>query len=206
MGTSEAAEVMNCGTYRIDLGNEWFYVGSSNNLRKRESHHRSALCRGVHRNIIAQRAYKKYGEFSFTVLSNYSEDELLEQEQILLDLHSKNPKCANISVTAGSPNKGRKFSAQHRARMSIAQTGKKLTLQHRAKIGAAKIGKKLSPEHCAALSASRLGKTRPPRSPAWRAAQSAAQTGKKLTAEHRAAMSVSQKARWARTREAAATT
>ena len=153
MGTPQADKIMNCGTYRIDLGNGWFYIGSSNNLRKRESHHRSTLRRGVHRNNIAQRAYKKYGEFSFTVLGHYLADVLLEQEQILLDCHRKDLKCVNVAVIAGSPNKGRKFSIEHRARMSIAQTGKKLTLEHREKLRAAKIGKKLSVEHRAALSA-----------------------------------------------------
>ena len=59
----------------------------------------------------------------------------------------------NCGVYRIDPNKGRKFSPEHRARMSVAQTGKKLTLEHRAKLRAAKIGKKLSPEHCASLSA-----------------------------------------------------
>ena len=153
MGTDNLSGIKNCGVYRIDLGSGWFYLGSSNNLRKRECHHRSALRRGVHRNMIAQRAYKKYGKFCFTVLANYPEDVLLQHEQILLDYYRKDPKCANVAQVAGSPNKGRKFSPEHRARMSVAQTGKKLTLEHRAKLRAAKIGKKLSPEHCASLSA-----------------------------------------------------
>lgn len=195
MGIEDASGIINCGIYRIDLGNDWFYIGSSNNLRKRESHHRSALRRGVHRNKIAQRAYKKYGEFLFTVLGHYSEDCLLQQEQILLDLHRKNPKCVNVAITAGSPNKGRKFSAEHRAKMSIAQTGKKLTMEHREKLRAAKIGRKLSVEHCAALSVARKGKKRPPFSTEWRANISAARTGKRASDETRANMSAAQRRR-----------
>jgi group I intron endonuclease len=211
MGTPDAAEVIKSGVYRIDLGNEWYYVGSACNLKQRERQHRSDLRRGVHCNQIMQRAYDKYGQFSFMVLGRYAVDEILGQEQALLDEHCGNAKCANIALVVGSSlgvkrsDKARaNMSAaasrrppttdEARANMSAARKGKRrppFTPEWRSNIGAAGLGRKASDETRAKMSIAQTGRKMPPCSTEWRLAQSAAQTGKKASDATRAKMSAS---------------
>jgi group I intron endonuclease len=210
MGTEDAAGVMKSGVYRIDLGGGWFYVGSSVDLARREYDHRRLLRRGIHTNIIAQRAYDKYGYFSFTVLKRYPVDGILKGEQALLDAHFSDQKCANIARVAGSPTKGLKTSDETKAKIRAATIGRKKSPEHRAammgrklsketreKIRIAATGRKLSDEHRATLTGRK-------RSDQTRKNISDALMGRKLSAEHCAALSAAQTARWARLREAAA--
>jgi len=226
MGTEDAAEVLKSGVYRIDLGNGWFYVGSASDLKQRERQHRRELERGSHCNIIVQRVYGKYRQFTFTILGRYPTNEILDREQCLLDEHCQDDKCANIAPVAGSCL-GVKHSAETRANMSAAakqRIRRPHTPETRAAISAAKTGKKLSSEHCAKLSAAQTGKKRKPltsehrakisrahtgmkHSDESRAKISAVQIGKKMpprTPEHRAKISAAKTEYWARVREAAA--
>jgi len=186
MGTAEAAEVIKSGVYRIDLGGGRYYVGSACDLKRREVVHRSYLRCAGHHNRAAQRAFNKYGVFVFTVLGRYPVDEILLQEQILLDAHFADPKCANFAPTAGNCL-GRKCSDATRAKISTANKGKKRSREHCAAISAAHTGKKLSPEHRAAQTAGRTGMKY---SPSHCAAISASQVGRKHTAASRAKMSL----------------
>lgn len=52
---------------------------------------------------------------------------------------------------------GRRFTPEHRARISAANKGRQLTEEQRAKLAASKRGKKLSPDHKAKLLASWKG-------------------------------------------------
>ena len=209
MGTAEAAEVIPSGVYRIDLGNDWFYVGSACNLKQRERQHRSALRRGDHDNQIVQRAFNKYAEFIFTVLGRYAVDEIIGQEQILLDAHRDDAKCANIAIVAANGMSGRKHSPESRAKMSVSRTGRVISAEWRAALSAAGKGKKKPPRtleqrtaaslaqtgripsHAtrAKMSATRKGRPMPPFTAEHRAAMSAARKGKKLSPEHCAAIS-----------------
>jgi group I intron endonuclease len=195
------SKVAKSGTYRIDLGGGWFYVGSSRDLAKREREHRRSLTTDTHFNQILQRAFDKHsGSFEFTVLGLHPEDELLEREQTLLDAHRDDPKCANIAVVAGSGMAGRTHSGESRTRMrdshkgmtgrqhtpetrekmSASQAGRKAgppTAEARANMSAAGKAKTFSAEHRAALSAANKGRKA---SPAARAKMSAAKKGKKL--------------------------
>jgi group I intron endonuclease len=193
------------GVYRIDLGKGWFYIGSSQDLAKRDREHRRTMQNGNHFNKIVQRAFDKYGQYVFTVLERYPLEEIIGQEQILLDKYRSNAKCANIAAVAGAPMTGRKFSPEHRAAISAAKTGKTPSPEHRAALSAAGTGKKRpprSPEWCAALSAREF-------SPEIRARmKGASNAGRKMpprTIEHRANMSAAVKAYWARRRVAEST-
>ena len=166
---------MNSGVYRIDLGNGWFYVGSSSDLRRRKRDHRRELVSGSHRNRIMQNVYAKHGVFTFTVIGHYPVDEIIAREQVLLDLHHSDPRCANNLPTAGN-SLGVKRSAETCARMSAAAS--KMSAETRAKISAAATGRRLSPETRAKLSAARSNS-----SPETRARQSAAKLGRKRSAE-----------------------
>ena len=190
MGTAEGADVIPSGVYRIDLGGGWFYLGSSKDLTKREGKHRWELGRGDHGNKILQNVFNKYQKFDFIVLGRYPVGEILGHEQVLLDKHFKDPKCANVAAFAGRSMAGRKASDATRSKMSASRMGHVVSVDTRAKISAAQIGRKISPEHRRALIAAQTGlKHTPERC----AKKSAVQTGKKLSLEHCAAISQGQK-------------
>ena len=196
MGTAEAAEVIPSGVYRIDLGNDWFYLGSACNLKQREAVHRSTLRTGNHFNRVAQRVFDKYGEYSFTVLGRYPVNEIIEQEQILLDKHGVDSKCANIAPMAGNCQ-GVKHTDDTKRKVSLAGKGKKTSPENRA----AMMGRKCSAETRAKMSAALKGRTI---SPEWRQKIAAGNTGRKHSDETKAKMSAAKTAYWARIRQAAA--
>lgn len=71
------------GIYAIkNTHNGKLYIGSSARLRRRAYEHFSALRKGQHFNVHLQRAWRKYGEgsFSFNVIELCSEANLLEFE------------------------------------------------------------------------------------------------------------------------------
>ena len=194
------------GLYRIDLGNERFYVGSAKNLRAREAKHRSTLVKGKHHNRVVQSAFNLRGVFDFKVLELCEVDELITHEQQLLDEHFNDPKCANLLPVAGSalgmkhtPEARVKISAagrtrerapvseQARQRMSAAHLGNKPSAETRAKMSAARTGHKHSPETLA-----RIGAASRNRSPETLAKMSASRLGKKrgpISEETRAKLS-----------------
>lgn len=206
--------MLKSGVYRIDLGGDgWYYLGSAQDLEKRERQHCGDLKRGDHCNQIMQNVFNKHGAFEFTVLGRYPVDEILRHEQILLDAHCADTKCTNIAlVAAGSPMAGRNHTDESRAKMSASTAGSRHTEEARANMSAAAVGKKKSPEHCAAmraanlgrevaagtrakLSAAQTGKKMPPRTAEWRAKMSAAQVGRAKSPEHRAKLSAALKGR-----------
>lgn len=196
MGTADAAEVIPSGVYRIDLGGGWFYVGSACKLNQRERQHLNALRRGDHDNQIVQRAFNKYAEFVFTVLSRYPVDEIIRQEQILLDAHRDDAKCANIAIVAANGMSGRKHSPESRAKMSASRKGRVISAEWRAALSAAGKGKKKPPRTLEQRTAARLAQTGRIPSDATRAKMSATRKGRPMppfTSEHRAAMSAARK-------------
>ena len=105
------------GIYRINLGNGWFYIGSSVNMGRRRGQHLCQLVAQKHGNQKMQRVYDKYQIFEFEILFECPVDELLSKEQVLIDAHFTDGKCANLSPTAASP-RGTKHSPQSCANMS----------------------------------------------------------------------------------------
>lgn len=205
---------MASGIYRIDLGNENFYIGSAVNLKRRENEHHNDLKRQVHRNKIAQNCWDKYGVFEFTILEECTKDELLKREQIYLDKYFNDEKNINIALVASNPMLGRKHSNEARAKMSAWQIGRVMSADARAKMShswklrasdsdetrakksASSKGKPKSAEHRAKISAA--AKLRPPVSAETRAKLSAAQLGKTASAETRAKISMAGKLRYKR--------
>ena len=141
------------GIYRIDLGNDWFYIGSAVSLRHRKSKHRRDLERKLHNNQIMQRCWNKYGIFKFTVLEECEIDNLLIREQLLIDQYFSDLKNVNLAPIAGS-SLGVVRSAEYRAKMSVSCKGRILSAETRAKMSAAKKGVPLSTEHRAKISES----------------------------------------------------
>jgi len=157
------------GVYHINLGNDYFYIGSAVNTKSREQNHRNTLLRNDHRNRFVQRCWNKYGVFQFTILEKCPVVNLIVCEQTYLDQYFDDPKNTNIHRIAGSP-------------LGITRSSKT-----REKISVARKGIQFSPEHCANISAALKGKTQLAESNEKR---SVALKGKKLSPEHRAKLLV----------------
>lgn len=145
---------LTAGIYKITcLADDKIYIGSAVNLRKRWINHKSSLNTGNHRNNYLQKAWNKYGELCFTIeiLELCERSVAIEREQYYLDLlQPYKERGFNLATHAGlstlgrvhSPetraklggNKGRKFSAETKARVSAAGLGRITSEETRAKI------------------------------------------------------------------------
>lgn len=103
--------------------NNRFYVGRTNNMKRRIKEHRSDWRRGIHGNAHMQRTYNKYGEDAFEILpmvTGLTEQGAIDMEQMLLDKHASNRDCYNMQTNAvgGGRAPGFKVSAETRAKQS----------------------------------------------------------------------------------------
>jgi group I intron endonuclease len=88
----------------VNLRNNHRYVGSSYDLPRRLSYHRTLLKRGKHDNQHLQRAYNKYGEgaFIFKVVTCCCKEDCLLYEQIFIDkLHPEYNMTKKAGNSAG---------------------------------------------------------------------------------------------------------
>lgn len=88
------------GVYMIkNETNGKFYIGSSKNINKRWSQHKSDLKRGKHKNTHLQRSYNKNGNvFSYTILEETDDDSLLLKEQEYIDKYRNDKNFYNIGL------------------------------------------------------------------------------------------------------------
>lgn len=122
------------------------------------------------------------------------------------------PARAAGAQRAAEKNRGRKLTAEHKAKIGAAGRGREVSAGTRAKMSAIFLGRKLSEEHRAKMSAARMG--RPPankgqpRSESSKAKMSAAKRGRQPSAnllaggarwrkENAALLSANRKALWA---------
>lgn len=163
------------GIYIIrNSANDYFYVGSSVNLRNRWQHHQSCLRRNTHHNRRLQSAWNKYGAgaFSFSVIEIVPHRAVIaEAEQRWLDAIGVASRrdaynfCPVAYSSAGakrSLESRRRISESQRKRVytpemkaacaanlrkaTIARKGTKLTKTHRERIAKAHRGKVVSAE------------------------------------------------------------
>jgi len=130
--------------------NNHIYIGSSADFTSRYKRHRRDLRSGRHHSRYLQRAYDKYGEHNFkvsVVALVDDENDLIPMEQHFLDNFI--PEY-NMNPTAGS-NLSRRWSAESRRRMSIAQTGRKHPQHVKDKISKAHKELKISVGRIASL-------------------------------------------------------
>jgi group I intron endonuclease len=109
------------------------YVGSSMDINKRFSTHRSMLKNNYHHSKYLQNAWNKYGEkqFQFKQIANCNtHEEAIKLEQAFLDCFYRNNlfnvKSDAFGVGSGKhhPNKGKPLSVEHKLKVSIALKGK----------------------------------------------------------------------------------
>lgn len=93
----------------VNLINDKFYVGSTNNQRERFRTHRNKLRRGVHHCAHLQASWLKYGEekFAFKVVAQVPDEaSLQEAEDAWLVAHVGKAHCYNTGLRSGAPMRG----------------------------------------------------------------------------------------------------
>ena len=94
------------GVYLIlNLCNNNFYIGSSNNFIKRKRAHFYKLKNNKHDNIHLQRAFNLYGKenFEFIIVELLIKEDLKAFEQLFLDEWFGKLECYNLYQTAEGP-------------------------------------------------------------------------------------------------------
>lgn len=93
----------------VNLVNDKFYVGSTNNKNERFRTHRNKLRRGVHHCAHLQASWNKYGEekFAFKVIAHVPDGESLQDaEDAWLISHVGKAHCYNAGLRSGAPMRG----------------------------------------------------------------------------------------------------
>jgi len=146
------------GIYKlISKHSEEFYIGSSQNLRKRELDHYSLLRNNKHPNRYLQNVWNKYSDIYFEIVEECLIDNLIVREQYYID--TLLPKY-NLRPIAES-NKGWKMSEKAKLKLSIANKGKTISEEHKKAISEKnkilRTGVRLSEEHIEAIRKVRTG-------------------------------------------------
>lgn len=133
MGANERSQLS--GVYRLDFPSGHFYIGQSANVLQRWRLHRTKFKYGTmqrhHPKLF--NVWRKHGEPSFTVLAYCESEEMTRIEQHLIDRYWGDPLFANTNPDATTSRgvkrthipwqKGKKFTALHRQRLSEAKKG-----------------------------------------------------------------------------------
>jgi group I intron endonuclease len=111
------------GVYTItNIINGKYYVGSSNNIKRRWRHHKDTLRRGIHPNKYLQRAFDKYGEDNFLFEIVELTEEYILKEQEILDRNFE--ATYNIAIMADAPMTGKKHAEKVKKLLSKKLSGK----------------------------------------------------------------------------------
>ena len=129
---------MDSGVYKITcLGNNKFYIGSSQNITKRFNVHKRQLNNNTHINPFLKNAWNKYGEsnFVFEVIEYCDIDILLEREQYYMD----KTQCYNREIGFNNCLKsdrplGYKHTEENKLIMSKNKKGTKQKIETTKKI------------------------------------------------------------------------
>jgi group I intron endonuclease len=168
-----------CGIYAVvNTVTGRAYVGGSENIPGRWSHHKWALRRGMHHNAEFQTDWNNLGaaKFKFAVLTECPSSALRDEERRAIADAASASGVYNAYLQA-TPL-GHKHSEEVCARRSETLTGRpcsddtrakmaawKRSDQLRAKLSAALSGRPKSPEHRAAIAAALRGRKIGPQSP-----------------------------------------
>lgn len=140
---------MTIGIYKIECAvNGKIYIGSSVNVEKRWSDHRWQLNNKIHSNPHLQSAWILYGSetFIFSLIEECLDSEILIREQYYLDILFKDANTFNIATIAGSAQKGKKLSEDHKRKISEGNKGKVVSEETKRKMSESQKGKKKTPE------------------------------------------------------------
>lgn len=139
------------------------YVGSSKNIPKRWSAHKTLLRQGRHHSPFLQNAWNSHGEFAF-------EFKIIEAVEIASDLFGREQFWIdklgayiasggmNAAAWAGMPMLGRKLPEQHKAKIAAKSVGRKHSDETKQKQREWHLGRPRSEETKAKLRVANLGK------------------------------------------------
>lgn len=146
------------GIYKIkNTINNFSYIGSSKDIKRRFRNHKYFLRANKHGSIYLQRSWNKYGEnnFIFEILETVDLQKDLENRE---QYHIDNTKCLyNLCKTAGNTF-GYKHTEETKRKISESNKGKVLSNEVKNKISKALKGRKLSKEVRKKISISKKGK------------------------------------------------
>ena len=112
-----------------------FYIGQSNNVRKRIWEHDHFLKNGTHCNPYLKAAWIKYGENSFrAIVLEYCNRELMEnRERFWISFYKSNQKKFGYNIYFGSAGNGFKKSSSEETKLKISKAlkGRKITEKER---------------------------------------------------------------------------
>ena len=121
------------GIYKITaLHSGEFYIGSSNDIKRRWERHRHYFKINQHQNRLLQRIYNKHGKdnFLYEIIEYVDKCKLEEFEQKYMD--ELNPKL-NLRKIAKN-NQGLKHTEEAKQKMRNAKLGKKLSNETKEKL------------------------------------------------------------------------
>ena len=111
------------------------YIGSAAKLRKRELNHLSELRRNIHKNSYLQRAWRKYGEKSFTFeVLEYVDDPamLTEREDYYIALYKTTNRRYGYNLSPVAESRlGAVLSEATKRKIGMANKGNKNMLGHK---------------------------------------------------------------------------
>jgi len=177
--------------------NQRIYIGSSVSCWRRWNQHKASLRRGDHPNSHLQAHANKYGIEDLVFAIEEVEPDLtlrLGVEQLMVTA-LVGEGCFNLSLDVWAFMTGRKFTPEHKAKISAGLTGRTVSPETGAKISKAKKGTIASPETRARMSAVRTGKPGTPRTPEAKERLRVVNLGRHPTLETRAKMSAAGKGR-----------
>lgn len=142
-----------CGIYAIrNTITGKHYVGSSSSIRDRWYQHRCDLRFNRHHSRMLQRAWNKYGENAFELLTIEvcERGELFERETFHLDrLESANP--AKGYNTLPKPGSGLGYKHTDEARLRMSASHRKIPREKRLEFCRSFVGRKHTPETLAKM-------------------------------------------------------
>ena len=146
------------GTYIIKhVPSGYFYIGSTNNIRKRITDHRYELNRNNHYNYNLNSIYNNWADMEVVYWLFEKEEDYRNEEQRLLNLYHGTPCCCNIGTGAINIwSHGKPIEVQERT--SEKRRGVRLTEEHCMKMRERMLGKKASEETKKKMSATHKGK------------------------------------------------
>ena len=130
------------GVYKITNNTDGkVYIGQTVHYHKRVRHHISHLNAGTHFNEHLQRAWALYGEseFTFELIHQCDVNELDKLERKYIKENKACDKKHGYNMMYGGQSY-RTFTDEVRAKMSKSGVGRKFSEQHKKRISAAKIG------------------------------------------------------------------
>lgn len=130
--------------------NEKVYIGKTNNFSKRRDDHRYCARKGDTRPLYCAMRDLGLDSFFFDVLEECENDIVAtEREKYWISYHDSFNNGYNLTPSGGYHvgNKGRKFSEDHRRKLSKAHKGKIVSEKTRQKMSEAAKGRTISEEH-----------------------------------------------------------